>query len=352
MTEATDVAPASRMASLRDRVPPIVVLVILATVIAELLFGSTTLSLLGAVAVEMPLYGAGALLIRELVRRNGGGWPSLVLCGVAYGAVEEGLLEPNWFTLQALQAHPYGVALGVDWPYAVFNAGYHAIWSVTLPILVVELLFPARRHEPWLGRVGIGVAALVYVATAAVTWVMWRSLLAPKILHLPPAPPSLLAAAAVLAVLLVLVGAAACRPWHARRETVEVAPGSREAPAPWLVGIAALLAGLAWFVWFFVPDRILKVWLPLPGLLLIDAAIVVVCAVVLMRWSRRRGWGRWQLFALYAGALVAHMIGGLKIYTYQLTGANLVFTVSVNVVALVLLALYPVLWTRRHRSVE
>ena len=88
-----------------------------------------------------------------MVHRWGGGWPSILLLGAAYGAIEEGLLEPTWFTPQ-LQAHPYGVALGVFWTYAVFNIGYHAVFSIAIPILLTELIVPrlARQGPGWAGR--------------------------------------------------------------------------------------------------------------------------------------------------------------------------------------------------------
>jgi hypothetical protein len=45
------------------------------------------------VAVPGPLYGGGALLIREATRRTGRGWPTILLLGVAYGAVQAGLID-------------------------------------------------------------------------------------------------------------------------------------------------------------------------------------------------------------------------------------------------------------------
>ena len=42
--------------------------------------------------------------------------------------------------------------------------GGHAVWSIAVPIAVVETLVPERRTTPWLGRAGLTVTAVVVVA--------------------------------------------------------------------------------------------------------------------------------------------------------------------------------------------
>ncbi len=64
---------------------PVFVLVLMAPVIAELLVGSTPVNQPIVFLVEVLIYGPGALLIRELVRRSGRGWDSILLLGMAYG---------------------------------------------------------------------------------------------------------------------------------------------------------------------------------------------------------------------------------------------------------------------------
>jgi hypothetical protein len=44
-----------------------------------------------------PMYGGGALVIREAVRRAGRGWPSILALGLAYGVLEEGLVTQSLF---------------------------------------------------------------------------------------------------------------------------------------------------------------------------------------------------------------------------------------------------------------
>ena len=51
----------------------------------------------GGVILTTGLYGSGALLARELIRRRGLGWSNLALLGAAYGVLEEGLALQSWF---------------------------------------------------------------------------------------------------------------------------------------------------------------------------------------------------------------------------------------------------------------
>jgi len=77
---------------------PVVFLLVAAPALTEVMTGTTTVSQSAGLLGQIGLYGCGAILIRETVVRWRGGWPSVILLGAAYGAIEEGLLEPSWFT--------------------------------------------------------------------------------------------------------------------------------------------------------------------------------------------------------------------------------------------------------------
>jgi hydrogenase/urease accessory protein HupE len=74
-------------------------------------------------------------------------------------------------------------------------------------------------------------------------------------------------------------------------------PG-RAAPSPWLVFVATMVAGAAWGL--LAGATSLPSWQA-------SVAIALVCLVVLgvlvARWSRLDGWGRWHRLAVAAGAL-------------------------------------------------
>ena len=99
------------------------------------------------------LYGGGALTARELKVRWGKGMGSLLLLGAAYGVLEEGLmvasfLNPRWMDLGVLGV--FGRWMGVNWVWAVELTAYHAIVSVTVPVMLAELAYPEARGAPWL----------------------------------------------------------------------------------------------------------------------------------------------------------------------------------------------------------
>jgi hypothetical protein len=156
------------------RVPPALVLLFLSPIIGEVLSGSTPiLSFFTPVVLllEVGLYGSGAIITRELAFRWKRGVPTILLLGAAYGAIEEGLdtkswFNPNWPDVGILGT--YGRAFGVNWVWAVELTVYHAVFSIAIPILLVGLLFPGKRHESWIGGKGLGALGLVFVADVAI----------------------------------------------------------------------------------------------------------------------------------------------------------------------------------------
>ena len=79
------------------RVAPALVLYVLSPFVAEFLLGDFPVTVLWLILLLGPMYGGGALLIRELTRRTGRGWPTMVLLGIAFGVVEEGLVTQSLF---------------------------------------------------------------------------------------------------------------------------------------------------------------------------------------------------------------------------------------------------------------
>src|SRR6266540_23584 len=164
-----------------QRYLPVLTLFILSPWVAEVLFGATPLSRLGALLVVAPLYGGGAILIRELARRHGPGWGPIFLLGAAYGIIEEGLAIQSIFNPDLFNAGLLGGrALGVNWVWSLWTIGYHIVWSIGIPILLAELLFPTRRAEPWLGRVGMITVGTLYVLGVLAIAAIYRFVIIPN----------------------------------------------------------------------------------------------------------------------------------------------------------------------------
>ena len=122
----------------------VLVLIVMAPLVAEVFSGSTPITQPGLFLVDLLIYGPGALLIRELARRCQRGWASILLLGVAYGFIEEGLalqslFDPHYGTVALWGARIFGV----KWVYtSVVITWIHPVWSVAIPIALTELLFP------------------------------------------------------------------------------------------------------------------------------------------------------------------------------------------------------------------
>jgi hypothetical protein len=154
------------------RIAPALGLFWLSPLVAEFLLGNLPITQLGVLFALAPLYGGGAVLIREVVRRRGWGYPSMVLLALAYGVFEEGvttqsLFKPNYAHLRLLDPG-YIHALGIGAPWTIFVLSIHTLWSITVPIVLVESV-SHRRRESWLGRVGLSVFGVLFVLGAAAT---------------------------------------------------------------------------------------------------------------------------------------------------------------------------------------
>src|SRR5437588_4144985 len=79
------------------RIAPAILLFFLAPLVAEFVLGDLTFAQIGALFALAPLYGGGAILIREITRRSGRGWPTFLLLGLAYAFLEEALLTQSLF---------------------------------------------------------------------------------------------------------------------------------------------------------------------------------------------------------------------------------------------------------------
>lgn len=148
---------------------PALGLMLVAPLVAEFLLGNLPVKLLPALIVLAPMYGGGALLIREAVRRTGRGWPSILVLGMAYAIFEEGfttqsLFNPNYLKLNlGLLTPAYIPSLGIGAWWTLWMLMVHGIWSISTPIALIEACVPDRARTSWLGRGGLVVVAIVFL---------------------------------------------------------------------------------------------------------------------------------------------------------------------------------------------
>ena len=273
------------------RLAPVFGLFLLSPLVAEFLLGNLPITMLFALVVLAPLYGGGALLVRECARRLGRGWPTMALFAVAYGVVEEGLTTFSLFNPDYANAHlmdsGYVPALGIAIPWTIAVLTLHAVWSISVPIAVVETFVPGRRTTPWLGRTGLIVTCAVFAfgiaGSIASTESMWAY------------TPSAGQVAGSLVVIAALVAAGL----YAGHGTRAPRPG-RAVPHPLVVGAGSLVAC---FAARSIPDG----WGPVPT---VAAALVLVLGAVsaIRYWSASPAWDARHHLAAAAGALGAYAI--------------------------------------------
>ena len=226
------------------------------------------------------------------------------MLGTAYGFVEEGLGIQSLFNPTLYHAADWGARfLGINGVFAETVIVIHVVWSVAIPILLTDLLFPARRTKPYLGRFGFVVTGICYVLGVALLCLVARAFFAPGY----EAPPILLGLAALVTLALVVV-ALAVLPRKARQSVQE-----NSAPHPWMV---LLIIGIGGCIWQSMPflrliQPVFSSWPFVLVPMLSAAAILAGIAWLVNHWSQAHDWSDLHLLALVCGALACHTLTGL-----------------------------------------
>ena len=169
----------------------ILTLLVLAPLIGEVLSGATRLSFLFVFIPEVMVWGCGALISRELVRR----WrrrdqfaharPRLVCSRIIHhpanlsGVTSLARIDDN--------VRP---SMGVNWLYFLFMLGYESVWIVLVPVQLTELIFPERRRDPWLKNRGLIISSFVFLLGSFLAWFLWTQRARPLTYHVAPYQPA------------------------------------------------------------------------------------------------------------------------------------------------------------------
>ncbi len=277
-----------------SRLLAVVSLLFLSPLIAEYLLGSLPVSMLPILPVMILMYGTGAVLVREIVRRAGKGWPSLILLATAYGFIEEGLVtqslfNPNYMHLRLLD-FGFIQGLGTSPVWAIYVLGLHMFWSISAPVGLVESLFPAKRTTPWLGPIGTTIMALLFLGGLALV-----AMFTYKSLPFMASPAQLVG---TLIVVATLVFAALAWPKPGPSTT-------GKAPHPIVLFLVALVPGSLFVASEFYGRHVLHVEAMGATLLLGGCELLALALMVVL--TRGKAWTDAQRFALTAGALAVYV---------------------------------------------
>jgi hypothetical protein len=299
-------------------IPAAVTLFFLAPIVAEFLLGDFPATWLPLLIIIAPMYGGGALLIRELTRRSGRGWPTILLLGAAYAIIEEAfttqsLFNPHYLGMHLL-AHAWIPSLGISAWWTLFMLNVHPFWSIGVSIALTEGLFPSparlfptpaslgpvapsfsksassdservgdRAPVPWLGNVGLSIAAALFIAGCAFnTYYQFR--------HDPFRATHAQFLVSALVVVAFIAAAFLIPPPAPSRNLSPV-------PSPWILGGAVFILGAAVFL---APVQLN--WLAVAWTLAIDLVFLIALGL----FSQCSSWTPLHTLSIAAGGALEY----------------------------------------------
>jgi len=316
-------------------VTPALTLMILAPLLTEILPGATRFSSLFVLPIEICVWGGGAVLIRDAVRRWQLGWLNMLLLAIALAVAEECLIQQTSLAplVIRLKGVTYARALGVNYVYLLWALIYEPVFVVLLPVYLAELIFPNHREVPWLGRAGLFVVIPLFFIGSCLAWFTWTHIARIKVFHMPvyhPPPATIVIAVAVICLLFYLA-------FITLKKVSLLKTTPLKPPGPWIPGIAgacwaALLYGLVLLAFGIDPH--------FPPSIAVGSGflLVLVSLFLLPRWAADSGWLNTHRYALIFGVILGSMLAG-QIGFIGTTGADLYFKVIVDIFAFILLIL-------------
>jgi hypothetical protein len=283
----------------------------------------------------MTIWGGGAVMIRELVRKRALGWANMLCLALALAVAEECIIQQTSYAplIVYIKGTVWARELGVNYVYFLWAVVYEAVLVVLLPVMLTEMLFPARRDRAWLSKAGWTVLLILFALGSLAAWFLWTQLVRVQVLHLGAYNPSALHLLAGLAMIAVLFWAALGPP----RGRLAGLGAPKAPPAPWLAGLAGAIWAVAWFAIEVLAFGIAPDLSPAIAV----AGGLAVCAVMLALapgWTRHGTWGDRHRAWLLAGTMIATM----AIFFQAFVGAapaDLLFKEVTNAIAALLFVL-------------
>ena len=291
------------MLTAKRKISAVLALFLVAPFVAEYLLGDLPLKLLPVIVLMAPMYGGGAVLIRDVTRRAGRSWPTMLMLGAAYTLIEEGLVTQSLFNRDYLkmQMHlldpAYIPALGIGGWWTLFMFNLHTFWSMGVSIALVEALFPGEAEAPWLGVTGDCGVAVVFVLGAVANFGIGFKQNQFVASHVQLFSATLFS--------LLLIFSAFLLP------ALNGSMAHGMVPSSWITGAVAFMLGLGIM---YMPPAL--GWSAVGALMALDAVFLILVTF----FSRRKGWSELHTLSMAAGGALAYgahaftqrpMVGGL-----------------------------------------
>lgn len=284
------------------RIAPALLLLIVSPLIAEFLLGDFNIQQLGYLGIFVPLYGASALSIREIVRRTGRGWKTMILLGVVFGLVAEGLVNLTLFNPHyagaSLLKYGFIPQLGTSFNYAIFIITLHTVWSMSVPIALAEGIAGNRSKEPWLHTaelIVVGIMSVLGLAGTAASTIKRFDFVA-----------SISQYASIVITILVILFIA----FKVIKPLANISEKENgKDPSIWLVLIIAFVLSSAFQLWFhYAPGHNLS---PLLGVA-VFIGLDLVAIILFTNWARKKNWKPEHVAAVATGAVLTYGWFGLQ----------------------------------------
>jgi hypothetical protein len=280
--------------------PAALVLFLLASCTAEMLSGSTPILVFFTNPISLifnPLfYGCGALLIREIARRIGLGWNSILWMGAAYGIFEEGLSLNTWARpwAEVVCRNPndlcdYSRVGGLNTIWALELTVFHAIVSITIPIMLIEFVYPNRAKRSWIGTKTI-VGCIIGLFLCLIGGLLLNIYDFRTYGQVIPLGPYLLEVVLIITCITIALNQ---KPYSG---------GVSEKKIPGMWGLRTI--GFFGIIFSTLSPIIYKgMQIPFELAIAINLAIYALVCWRITLWSRRAGWNEKHMMALISGIL-------------------------------------------------
>ena len=310
-------------------------LVLLSPLIAEVLPGATRMSAIFVFPIEVAIWGGGALLIREAVRRWRLGWLNMLFLSFALSIAEEFLVQQTSvapMVVQIFPGEPFARAWGVNYVYFLWALFYETVLVVFVPIMLTELIFRSRREVPWLKTWSTWMVGIILVLACFPAWYTWTQIARPHVFHMPVFNPPLVHVLLASLTMVALIFAAIGPRRHAlTKAAVPLAP-----PSPWLLGTGAAIAAAVWYGLCLLSFGIRPSFPPAIAVT-VGLAVVVLSIYLLPKFAAHPAWNDTHLVGLTYGCVISTMAVNFYGFIYATSKLDLYGKIVLDVIATALL---------------
>jgi len=261
------------------------------------------------------------------------GWISIIILGLSFGLIEECFLMQSLFNPHFLGFDfSYGRLWGTNWIWGQTIIVYHAFWSISIPILLTELIFQKQKSNPWLNGWGTGLVTVLFLFSCVAFSLLFRKMsgFSASFIHF--------AGSGLVAAILVTLA-------------IKIRGGrfvffTLKTPSTLATGIISFAACALWFIFestVFTKGYGLPVWL-------IQLSIIFVAVYgtsLIAGWVKYK-WNDYYRLSISWGAIMASMLFGLN----NLVGAKNFLDITGQAALIIIVNILLLLLNKRMASMQ